>query len=110
VGWWPVAIAPIADHERERERDDGRGLPARERAVAREKGRARLMGGVRLTAGGEARCERERACGRWAVWARRGKRAARERGTGLGRIRPNRGGRRFLFSFSISISLLFLFP
>jgi hypothetical protein len=40
--WWPAAIAPIADHgrERERERADGRGLPARERAVAREKGRA----------------------------------------------------------------------
>jgi hypothetical protein len=52
-----------------------------------------------MSAGGRERC---------ATWAVRGKRDARVGERELGRIRPNRGGRNFLF-FSISISL-FLFP
>jgi hypothetical protein len=76
-----------------------KGLTSRtclsERGRLRERGRARLTGGAELSgAEGGARARELR----WAAWAERGGGGER----GLGRIRPSRGEKIFLF--------LFLFP
>jgi hypothetical protein len=103
----PMVIASIADHGRG-ERADRWGLPVRERVI--ERGRAgALLSGVGRSAEGEARRKRERARGKWVAWARRGTQHVGGRERGLGRIRPSRVGRDFLFSISISFFLLISF-
>jgi hypothetical protein len=94
-GWWPAAIASMANHGRERERADERNRVVSGRAGARKKGRVQLTGGAGWSVGE-----------RWAWKVGRVGRAgeevrARERERGdLGQIRPSLGGNfPFLFLF-----------
>ena len=89
-------ITSIADHRREREGADERGIPARERAVAGEERRARLTGGAGLTAR-ERRVWHERdARGGWAAlglgrWRSANTRERGGRGFGPDSAQPRRG-------------------
>jgi hypothetical protein len=86
----------IRSRARERELTGGTRLSERGRSGGRRAGAA--------DGRGRAASGRAQARGSWAAWAaREGESAgARERGEGLGRIRPGRGGREFPSSFSFS--------
>ena len=95
---------------RERERADDQGPLARE--GEREGERAGMADGWgRDDSEGEGSVARAWAGARGGPRGPCGGSAARGRERELGRIRPNRGGKKFTFSFSIYISIsLFVFP